>query len=210
MTVPRRAGLVLAGGYSTRFGDGDKALARLDGRPLLARTVEGVAPAVVGVVVNCRRDQQAAFRPVLRTTGADVAFAPDPVPDLGPAAGLAAGLRPVSAPHAAVVAVDTPFPDASFLDYLFELAAGDDGDGAVPRVDGHLQPTHAVYRTAAARRAAAAAVAAGDGSLHGVVDRLDVAVVDESSVRSRTARRTFTDVDTVADLRAAERAERDE
>lgn len=198
-----RAGLVLAGGYSTRFGEGDKALARLDGRPLLARAVEGMSSAVDGVVVNCRREQLPAFRPVLREAAADVAVAPDPIPDRGPAAGLAVGLRAISAPYAAVAAVDAPFVDAGFVGDLFELAAG--GDAAVPRVGGRVQPTHAAYRTAAALRASREVVADGDGSLREVIERLDATVLPESRTLSLTPRRTFTDVNTPEDLRRAER-----
>jgi molybdopterin-guanine dinucleotide biosynthesis protein A len=205
------AGLVLAGGYSTRFEGGDKALATLDGRPLLDRAVAGLSPAVDGVVVNCRRAQVGPFRtalsPPVGTSGgaAGVAFAPDPVPDRGPAAGLAAGLAPVSATRVAVVAVDYPFPDPALFAFLFGRLAQAGVEAAVPRVDGYRQPTHAVYRTGAVR----AVADDGDGSLRAVLDRLDVETVPESEVLARTSRATFTDVNTRADLRTAG-AERDE
>lgn len=197
-----RAGLVLAGGYSRRFGDREKALAPLDGRPLVAHAVAGVGPAVDGVVVNCRREQVPAFREALRSVQTAVALAPEPMPGLGPAAGLAAGLSVVSADWVAVITADAPFVDAGFLEYLFERAAG--REGAVPHFDGHPQVGHAVYRVAAAERAAEAAVTAGDGSLRATVDRLDVTTVHEDSVLERTSRRTFTDVNTPAALRALE------
>ncbi|WP_254534872.1 molybdenum cofactor guanylyltransferase [Halomarina litorea] len=205
MTAGSRAGIVLAGGYSTRFGEHDKALARLDDKPLLMHVIEGLAPAVDGVVVNCRWEQLSSFRPVLRTTSVDVdiAFAPDPVPDKGPVAGIAAGLRAVSTPYVAVVAADMPFVDAEFFDDLFDLAAG--RDGSVPHIDGHVQPMHAVYRTAAARSAAGDVVECGDGSLHGVINRLDTTILSTSEVLSRTSRRTFTDVNSVDDFREVER-----
>lgn len=197
-----RAGLVLAGGYSKRFGDREKALAPLDGRPLLAHAVAGVAPAVDGVVVNCRREQVPAFRDALRSVPTDVALAPDPEPGLGPAAGLVTGLSAIATEWVAVVTVDAPFVDASFLEYLFERAT--DREGAVPRLDGHRQVAHAVYHVDAAGRAAHDAVTAGDGSLQATVDRLDVATVPEEAVLERTSRRTFTDVNTPAALRALE------
>lgn len=200
-----RAGLVLAGGRSRRFGDREKALARLRDRPLLVHVLEGLAPAVDGLVVNCRRDQVPAFRPAVRAAAADVALAPDPVPDRGPAAGLAAGLAAACAPQAAVVACDRPFVDAAFVEYLFERAA--DAQAAVPRVDGHRQPAHAVYRTDPALRAARAAVAAGESSLRAVLDRLDAVVVPEAEVLDRTSRKSLTDVNTPAALRRANRDE---
>jgi len=200
-----RAGLVLAGGHSRRFGDRDKLLATLDGRPLIAHAVAGLAPGVDGVVVNCRHEQVPGFRDALAGLSASVAVAPDPDPDRGPAAGLAAGLSPVSARWVAVVTGDAPFVDAAFLDFLFDRAAA--REGAVPHIGGHPQVAHAVYRTEAVRRAAVEVVTAGDGSLRSVADRLDVAFVTEASVLDRTAPRTFQDVDTPADLRALQREE---
>lgn len=197
-----RAGLVLAGGRSRRFGDREKLLAELDGRPLLAHAVSGIAPVVDGVVASCRVDQLPSFRPVLRGAIADVAVAPDPVGGQGPAAGLAAGLAPLATTHAAVVAGDMPFVDGGFIDYLFARAEGH--DGAVPRLDGHHQVSHAVYRVGPARQAARDAVEHGDASLHDVVDRLDVATIPEADVLAKTSRRGFTDVNTPAALREAE------
>ncbi len=201
-TASSRAGLVLAGGHSRRFGDREKLLATLDGRPLLAHAVAGIAPAVDGVVVNCRHDQLPGFRPVLRSAPSNVAVAPDPVGGRGPAAGLAAGLASVSTTHAAVVAGDMPFVDAAFLEYLFDRVGRQ--DGAVPRLDGHRQVSQAVVRVPPAREAAHDAVEHGDGSLHDVVDRLDVDIIPEAEVLAQTSRRSFTDVNTPEALRAAE------
>jgi molybdopterin-guanine dinucleotide biosynthesis protein A len=198
-----RAGVVLAGGYSERFGDDEKALADLDGTPLLVRAVDGLAPAVAGVVVNGRPDQVPAFRAALTGAAADVAFVPDRTPDRGPAAGLATALAAVRAPAVAVVACDMPLVDGAFLATLFESMG--DADGAVPYVDGQPQPTHAVFRTDPARRAARDAVENGNGSLRGVLDRLDVVDLPESRVLAETSRRSFTDVDTPEALAEARR-----
>lgn len=197
MTEPARAGIVLAGGFSTRFEDGDKTLATLAGRPLLAHAIEGVAPAVDGVVVSCREAQLEEFRPIFERFEVPVAPAPDPKPDRGPAAGIANALQAVRAPWVAVVAGDMPFVDGDFLEWLFEQGAGT--DGAVPKIGGYPQPTHAVYRREALE-AAAAASTEDDGSLRAVIDRLDVTIVPEETVLSQTDRRTFIDVNTVAEL----------
>jgi len=73
-------GAVLAGGQATRFG-GDKALAELGGKTLLARAVEALAGWCDHVVVVGRGTAPA---PTL----------PDwPAPGLGPLGGIAAALR---------------------------------------------------------------------------------------------------------------------
>lgn len=197
-TSERRAGIVLAGGYSTRFGEREKALARLDDQPLLARAVNGIAPAVDGVLVNCRRDQLSEFRSALASLSTDIAFVCDPEPDEGPAAGLRSALDATAAPFFAVVACDMPFVDATFLDWLFEVVNG--ADAAVPYVDGTLQPTHAVFATAPTRRATDDAVENASGCLRDVLDRLDLVEIPESRVIERTAKTSFVDINTSAEI----------
>lgn len=200
MGSQQRAGVVLAGGYSTRFGEQEKALADLDGRPLLAHVVTGVAPAVDSMLVNCRRDQLQDFQRALASTGPDVEFACDPEPDSGPAAGLRTALDSVTTPLVAVVACDVPFVDATFLDWLFEEM--NDADGVVPYVDGAPQPTHAVFATEPTRRAASDAIENASGSLRDVLDRLDLVRIPEARVVGVTAKSSFVDINTPAELSA--------
>jgi molybdopterin-guanine dinucleotide biosynthesis protein A len=196
-------GVLLAGGYGTRFGDGEKALADLDGSPLLGHVLDGLEPAVDGIVINCRADQRAAFQSVLGGHGGDIVFVCDPTPDRGPAAGLATALKTVAAPAVALVGCDMPYVDPSFLTWLFEQL-GEDTGGVVPMVDGHPQPLHAVYRTASTRQAAREAVATGSGSLREVLDILEPRRLPETEVLERTSHRTFRDINTQADLAAAQ------
>ena len=76
----RRLGAVLAGGVGRRFGS-DKALAELDGRPLVAHVAAALAGECQTVVV-CGR-----------TLAGHVSLADRPAPGLGPLAGIAAALR---------------------------------------------------------------------------------------------------------------------
>ncbi|MFB6295255.1 MAG: molybdenum cofactor guanylyltransferase [Halobacteriales archaeon] len=193
-----RAGLVLAGGYSTRFGEADKAFAELGGRPLIRHVLARLDHVTDGLLVSCRDEQLPLLRQALTGTGLSAGAVPDPVPDRGPAAGIAAGLAPCRPTYAAVVACDTPLVDPGFLSALFERAEG--CDGAVPRVDGRLRPTLAVYRTAAIRDACKRSIASGDGSLRRAVERVDVVVVPEDQVARETELRRLRDVNTPGDL----------
>jgi len=170
------AALVLAGGHSRRFGDRDKALATLEGTPLVRHVVERVtgAEAVEEVVINCRAEQ----RPVIREAVGDAAtprFAVDPIPDGGPVAGMRTGLRTVGEQRTFVVGCDMPLVDAAFVERLFDSAAG---DGAVPRDAEGWQPLCSVYDTAAARTATTRTLACGSRRMHDVLARLDVVAVD--------------------------------
>lgn len=131
-------GVVLAGGHSRRFGDRDKALARLGDRTLLARVVGRLGAAVDSVVVNCRGDQRAAIAealdlPVDSKSEADVRvrFAVDPVPDRGPLFGFRTALQTVETGTCALAACDTPFLDSHLVADLADRLTADPAAEAV-------------------------------------------------------------------------------
>lgn len=86
--APRVLGLVLAGGRSTRFGS-EKAVAVVDGAPMVSRVAAVLARGCEAVAVNARADSGAAAW----ARGAGLEVLPDPpgAPD-GPLAGVLAGL----------------------------------------------------------------------------------------------------------------------
>jgi len=183
-----RTGLVLAGGHSTRFGDGDKATARVAGAPMVRRVAERVASVTDELVVNCRDAQRGRLAAAL--DGLDYRLAVDPVPDEGPLAGLRTGLRVARGDAVAAVACDMPRADPGLFEELFERAE----TAAVPRADGHLQPLHAVYDRHAARFACDRTMANDSRRLADALARLDPEVVN---VGTDTP---FTNVNTSDDL----------
>lgn len=102
------AGILLAGGRSSRMGGGDKCLRQLGGRPILARIVERLRPQVSIMVINANGEPS-------RFAAFDLPIAADSVTGFaGPLAGVHAGLEWVRAncpgiPHAVTLATDTPF-----------------------------------------------------------------------------------------------------
>lgn len=203
MTDATRAGLVLAGGRSRRFGESDKATATVGGQSLLRRAATGLAPAVDQLVISCRADQCEQFRDLLAGVDPRPTLVTDPVDDRGPLAGLVAGAAAVEAPYLAVVAGDQPFVAPRTVTRLFERFDGDtEPFGVLATVDGDPDPTHAVYRTAAVRRAGRELLASDTRSLRALVDALGR--VEGVSVPDGGAPPTF-DVDTPADWRRARR-----
>ncbi|MFC6954488.1 molybdenum cofactor guanylyltransferase [Halorubellus litoreus] len=205
------AGVVLAGGRSTRFEGGDKALATVDGEPMLARVVDALDAACASVVVNCRGDQRDAFAAALDDNGVDVdvRFALDERPDEGPVAGLASALACVDAPVVVVAACDLPWLDPALVRWLAgaldghesghaESAAEDAVDAVVPVVDGYPKPTCAAYRTDALAAAVDATLAAGSRRFRDVLDALAAHEVDVRDHGFST--RSLSDVDSRADL----------
>jgi molybdopterin-guanine dinucleotide biosynthesis protein A len=108
------AGILLAGGRSSRMGGGDKCLRMLGGRPILARIVERLEPQVSGMVLNANGDPS-------RFAGFGLPVVADSVAGFaGPLAGVHAGLEWVKANrpgvrYAVTVATDTPFFPADLV-----------------------------------------------------------------------------------------------
>ena len=198
---PRRGGLVVAGGRSRRFGEQDKILADLAGVPMVRRVADRLSD-LDELLVSCRADQTAAIERAL--SGMDVRCVVDPEPDGGPMIGVHTGLRALDAEYAAVVAADMPFVDPEFVSVLFARGAGH--DAAVPRHEGWLQPTQAVYRTDAMADACAAALSRGERELRAALDALDHVVVTGNEIQKYADSRTFTNLNTRREFAAAERA----
>lgn len=196
------AGVIIAGGYATRFEGGDKAVADLAGVPMLRRVADRLAPVVDSLVVNCRSEQVAHIEPVLDGYPHPVSYAEDPEPDEGPMAGIRTGLRAVEGEYTAVVACDMPYVSADLVAYLLDRAAGH--DAAVPKLDdGWYQTTQAVYRAAAMADACDRALARGDHKILAPLDELDWVVVSEEDIREHAAIETFRNINTRAELAAA-------
>lgn len=202
-SLDERAGVVLAGGYSRRFGDGDKALAEFEGTPLLSHVVDRVTERVGHLLVSCREEQIENFTDILgpRT----VEFVPDPIPDRGPLAGIHASLETVDARYVTVVACDMPLVEGRFLDFMFDRLIDSDVDAVVPQLrDGTHQPTQAVYDTAAMLSASNKALDEDNRSLQRVLDSLDVEFLPPETVASATDWQTLRNVNTPEELATLE------
>lgn len=199
------AGVVLAGGESTRFGDADKLLAELGGIPLVRRVADRLATRTDHLVVAARPGRASVVRDALGGVPATVTVVTDPEPDRGPLAGMAAGLGAVPESHAyaAVVGGDTPFVDPALFDYLYERAAPDHDVALVRMEDGYFSTTQALYQASSVARGCERVLADRDGRILDAFEGLDTLTVDEREVREVVAAEAFLDVDTPEDLEHA-------
>jgi molybdopterin-guanine dinucleotide biosynthesis protein A len=198
--------LLLAGGRSTRFGPGDKALARLGTRPLSRHSPDRCAPVTTRTVLNCRSEQRARLTAAFADHPNPVAVAVDSEPDAGPLAGMAAGFRAAESEYALVLACDMPFVSPALVAGLFDRAAG--GQGAVPVADGRRQPTCAVYHVESALTACEDLLAQDDPRPTALTSALSLRVLDERTARSLGGPAAFRNVNTQAALHRAERRHR--
>ncbi|MFC7236494.1 molybdenum cofactor guanylyltransferase [Halosegnis marinus] len=205
-----RAGAIVAGGRSTRFGDADKATAVLAGTPMIRRVADRLVGVTDALVVNCRPDQRAEVEAAMDGYPNPVTVAEDPETDEGPMAGIRTACRGAArldAEYAFVAACDMPFLDPALADLCLERAAG--RDAAVPRPDEWYATTHAAYRAGAMADACDRALARGDRKILAPLDDLDWTVVERAALEARGSLDSFESVDTrEAFDRAAERLSR--
>lgn len=152
MSRPLAAGVVLAGGRSSRMGS-DKAGLEWHGSTLLRHVAGILSRAVAGPVLVVRAPGQP-----LPALPAGVGVRDDPQRDQGPLQGLAAGLAAVGeqAETAFVCATDLPFLHIAFIHRV--LAGFEEADPqhpvevVLPAARGFRQPLAAGYRTRLAGR----------------------------------------------------------
>ena len=143
------AGVVLAGGRSSRMG-APKAALEWHGSTLLRRTIGIVARATGGPVV------------VVRASGQELPDLPkgtevveDPREGRGPVQVIAAGLAALSgrAEAAFVSSTDLPFLHPAFIRRVLRVLEEEQKDVALPIARGYPQPLAAAYRTSLAATA---------------------------------------------------------
>lgn len=150
-TDPVRAGVVLAGGRSSRMGTAKAAL-EWHGSTLLRRVTGILGRAIDGPVIVVRAPGQEL--PALEP---QVLILDDPEEGRGPMQGLAAGLAAAAehAPVAFVCSTDVPFLHSAFVTAVlrgFDPAPDASVDVVLPNVGGFRQPMAAGYRTDLAPR----------------------------------------------------------
>lgn len=135
------AGIVLAGGRSSRMGS-PKAALEWHGSTLLRRVTGIVGRAVGGPLIVVRAPGQE-----LPPLAAGVEVVDDAREGRGPLQGLAAGLATLEGRAAAayVSSTDVPLVHPAFVRAVAAALNGD-GDVALPMVHGYPQPLAAAYR----------------------------------------------------------------
>ncbi|HEU0073109.1 MAG TPA: molybdenum cofactor guanylyltransferase [Dehalococcoidia bacterium] len=190
------AGIILAGGMSTRLGR-DKASQLLLGRSLLQRVIDRLDGLVDEYVIVTATGQQLpptfASRPITPVE--------DLFPGVGPLGGLYTGLSSISAPRAIAVACDMPLLKPALLRLLLRLQP--EHDAAVP-TNGLPEPLCAVYATSCLP-AIKARLEAAQYKMTGFFEAVDVRFVEPSEwQRPDPEGVSFLNVNDEDDLRRAE------
>jgi molybdopterin-guanine dinucleotide biosynthesis protein A len=183
---------VLAGGKSTRM-NADKAFVEFDGSTLLARALKLAANASSETWIVGPRQKFARFAQVVE----------DAFPNHGPLGGIHAALRVSNTDLNFLLAVDLPFVEVSFVQYLLSQAQASNAMATVPRAGGGWQPLCAVYRKPFAD-VAETALHQSANKIDPLFAKVDVRVVEEMELtRAGFSPEMFRNLNTPDDLTEA-------
>lgn len=148
--MTEKCAVVLAGGKAERFQTSgrpwiDKALAKVQGKPMLIHIIESLASAVEDIVICVNNEaRKRKYAKVLRDFSVKkdgyIRIVKDvKIPSIsGPAVAIATGLKATNADYCIVVPCDTPFIQSAVVDYLFNAVK--DASIAIPiHADGSVE-----------------------------------------------------------------------
>ena len=141
-----KSAVVLAGGFSKRFGQ-DKGLLKLAGKPLILHILDKVSTVVDEVlVVVSSKSQEKAYTCFLKQKAKIVI---DKYEMQNPLVGALTGFEKAQGKYSLLLPCDTPFISSQIVSFLLELCVNK--DAVIPRwPNGHIEPLQAVYYTKSA------------------------------------------------------------
>lgn len=131
--------VILAGGRGRRMGGSDKGLVDLDGRPLIAHVLNGIAPQVGEVLINANRNvrQYQAFGYPVVNDALD-GFQ-------GPLAGFASAMAAATTPCILTLPCDGPLVPPDYAMRMMDALVATPGSEIAVAHDGNrMQPVYAL------------------------------------------------------------------
>jgi molybdenum cofactor guanylyltransferase len=130
--------IILAGGKGSRFGQ-DKVLEVIGSSSLLEQVISRVSPLSEKIIIVIAEER---FIPDI-SSPLTVKTVTDIYPGRGPLGGIYTGLAASDSCYNLVIACDMPFVNRDLLRYMLQSAGG--YDLVIPKVNGLVEPLHAVY-----------------------------------------------------------------
>jgi len=172
----------------------DKAFVQLEGRTLLAHALALAKSVTSDVRIVGSPEKFAAFGEAVE----------DEFPQHGPLAGIHAALRASSSELNLMLAVDMPFVEVPFLEYLFQEAARHESVMVtIPRAAGAWQTLCAVYRKPFADLAEQA-LRQGKNKIDPLFRDIEMRIVDEHELKQQNfSPEMFRNLNTLEQLKQA-------
>lgn len=197
-----KSAVVLAGGFSKRFGQ-DKGLLKLAGKPLILHILDKVSTVVDEVlVVVSSKSQEKAYTCFLKQKAKIVI---DKYETQNPLVGALTGFEKAQGKYSLLLPCDTPFVSSQIASFLLELCVNK--DAVIPRwPNGHIEPLQAVYYTKSALNVADKALEDKKQNMHSMIASLKKVRYVSTLVLKQIDPKltTFFNINTPKDLRKAE------
>ena len=168
--------IILGGGQSSRLGQ-DKISLVIAGESLIQRTISRLTQLGESIILVLAQNQE---KPEL-SSYSEVKITTDLDSGKGPLAGIYSGLKISNNEYCVAVACDMPFLNIDLLRYMKNLAPG--FDAVIPRIDGEVEPLHAVYSQNCAG-VIETMLKQNDLKVRDMLDQVKVRYVEESEVNS--------------------------
>lgn len=193
--------LILAGGQSGRI-QRDKALLKLNGKPLLLHAVENLSGVSrETVVVIGKRDDPKKYETFLPK---HVRLLRDTEYGKGPLIGILTGMRCMHSKYAVISPCDSPFVKKALIQCLVDKLGN--AQAVVPLwPNGNIEPLHSIYEIFSAIPAAETSIACGELWVLDMIKRLQkVNYVKTEVLRTVDSNLlSFLNVNTIEDLKIA-------
>jgi molybdopterin-guanine dinucleotide biosynthesis protein A len=179
-----RGVVLLAGGVSRRMGQ-DKWMLDAGEMTVMERIISVLYPlgAELWIIAANAADLENPLKfPDYSQRFPQIRLAHDILQDIGPLAGIAAGLANCAQGYILVSASDMPFPSSDVAEKLFELCLAADAQAAVPQWNGRQHPLFAVYHKDCLS-SLIAYISSGGRKVMDWLRTLDIAILSEEQIK---------------------------
>lgn len=198
----RNSAIILAGGFSKRFGR-DKGLIELAGKPLILHVLNKLSSVATEIAVVVSSDiQREKFERFLSRSASVIV---DEQKTQSPLVGAWTGFNHVRGEYSLLLPCDTPFFSGQVAQLLLDLCVKK--SAVIPRwPNGYVEPLQAAYHTESALKATKTALKEGKLDLRSMITHLsEVRYLSTTVLRQLDSKlMTFFNINTPEDLRKAE------
>lgn len=130
--------VILAGGCSTRMGGSDKAMLRVEGKPIIERSLSVLGEIFEELIIVTNGARTYSYE--------GVKIVKDEIKNIGPLGGIYTGLCNLTGNAGFFVGCDMPFLHNGIIHRQVDFFNQMQCDAFVPRIGSSIEPLHAIYR----------------------------------------------------------------
>lgn len=186
------AGVILAGGKSTRIGGINKSFLELDGTNIFNITIDIFDRLFTEIIIVTNSPEDYNY---VRNK---YSIATDIIKNIGPLGGIHSALTNCDAEAVFIVACDMPNLSKYFIHDQMEQYDKSDCDVLIPRIGSFIEPLHAIYKRSLYHRLHSYLKETRNYSIRNFIKTINVKYWDlDDNVSNRKA---FTNINTEEDL----------